>query len=244
MYINEAGKIGQTLVGTVFSAFFVKKNQVMSILVSPSLLSANFLNLQADIEMLNRSQADWLHLDIMDGHFVPNITFGMPVISQIKTLATKPLDVHLMIEKPDRYITAFRDSGADILTVHLEGSVHLHRTIRQIKDTGAMAGVAMNPHTPVELLFDILENLDMVLVMSVNPGFGGQKFIERSYDKIRKLRAEADNRSLNLLIQVDGGVDNTNAKKLVQAGTNVLVAGNYVFKSPNPEQAIVSLKSV
>jgi ribulose-phosphate 3-epimerase len=215
----------------------------MSVLVSPSLLSANFLNLQADIEMLNRSQADWLHLDIMDGHFVPNITFGMPVISQIKTMATKPLDVHLMIEKPERYIAAFRDVGADVLTVHLEGAIHLHRTIRQIKDTGALAGVALNPHTPVELLFDILENLDMVLIMSVNPGFGGQKFIEQSYEKIRKLRKEANLRELNLLIQVDGGVDNTNAGKLVEAGVNVLVAGNYVFKSQNPEQAIVSLKN-
>ncbi len=223
--------------------FVLLKKNLMSILVSPSLLSANFLNLKADIEMLNRSQADWLHLDIMDGIFVPNITFGMPVISQIKTTTSKPLDVHLMIDKPERYITAFRDAGADILTVHLEGAIHLHRTVRQIKDTGAMAAVAINPHTSVELLFDVLEDLDMVLIMSVNPGFGGQKFIERSYDKIKKLSSEIKRRSLNVKIQVDGGVDNTNAAKLVQCGANVLVAGSYVFKSPNPEEAIISLKN-
>ncbi len=193
--------------------------------------------------MLNRSQADWLHLDIMDGNFVPNITFGIPIISQLRSITTKTLDVHLMIEKPERYITSFRDAGADIITIHLEGAIHLHRTIRQIKDTGAMAAVALNPHTSVNLVFDILENLDMVLIMSVNPGFGGQKFIEHSYEKIIKLNEEKKRRSLNVMIQVDGGVDNTNAEKLAQAGANVLVSGNYIFKSPNPEKAIIALKN-
>ena len=206
-------------------------------------MSANFMNLKADIEMLNRSQADWLHLDIMDGHFVPNITFGMPIIKQIKAHTKKPLDVHLMIEKPERYISSFRESGADIITVHFEGSIHLHRTIYQIKDTGAKAGVAINPHTPAELLWDILPDIDMVLVMSVNPGYGGQKFIEHSYDKIRAIREKANKINPNLWIQVDGGVDNTNVKNLVQAGANVLVAGSYVFNAQDPEVAIATLKN-
>ncbi|MDD2563346.1 MAG: ribulose-phosphate 3-epimerase [Salinivirgaceae bacterium] len=215
----------------------------MALIISPSLLSANFMNLKADIDMLNRSQADWLHLDIMDGHFVPNITFGMPIIKQIKAHTTKPLDVHLMIEKPERYISLFRESGADIITVHFEGSIHLHRTIYQIKDTGAKAGVAINPHTSAELLWDILPDIDMVLVMSVNPGYGGQKFIEHSYDKIRAIREKANKINPNLMIQVDGGVDNTNVKKLAQAGANVLVAGSYVFNAQDPEVAIATLKN-
>ncbi|MDY0279461.1 MAG: ribulose-phosphate 3-epimerase [Salinivirgaceae bacterium] len=215
----------------------------MALIISPSLLSANFMNLKADIDMLNRSQADWLHLDIMDGHFVPNITFGMPIIKQIKAHTTKPLDVHLMIEKPERYISLFCESGADIITVHFEGSIHLHRTIYQIKDTGAKAGVAINPHTSAELLWDILPDIDMVLVMSVNPGYGGQKFIEHSYDKIRAIREKANKINPNLMIQVDGGVDNTNVKKLAQAGANVLVAGSYVFNAQDPEVAIATLKN-
>ena len=214
----------------------------MSLIISPSLLSANFINLHADIEMLNRSKADWLHLDIMDGHFVPNITFGMPIIKQIKMHTTKPLDVHLMIEKPERYIQAFRDCGADIITVHLEGSVHLHRTIAQIKDCGAKAGVAINPHTSTELLWLILPDLEMVLVMSVHPGYGGQKFIDNSYKKITRVREIASQLNTNLLIQVDGGVDNTNASKLAKAGANVLVSGSFVFNALSPENAISILK--
>ena len=215
----------------------------MALIISPSLLSANFMNLKADIDMLNQSQADWLHLDIMDGHFVPNITFGMPIIKQIKAHTTKPLDVHLMIEKPERYISSFRESGADIITVHYEGSIHLHRIIYQIKGTGAKAGVAINPHTSAELLWDILPDIDMVLIMSVNPGYGGQKFIEHSYNKIRTIREKANKLNPDLLIQVDGGVDNTNAKKLAQSGANVLVAGSYVFNSQSPETAIATLKN-
>lgn len=214
----------------------------MSVLVSPSLLSANFLDLQSEIEMLNRSEADWFHLDIMDGHFVPNITFGMPVISQIKKIAQKPLDVHLMIEKPERYINDFCKAGADILTVHIEGSIHLHRTIRLIKEQGVKAGVAINPHTNIDQLHDILGEIDLVLIMSVNPGFGGQKFIERSYDKIKRLKKEIKDRKLSVMIEVDGGVDNTNAADLINAGVDVLVAGNYVFGSSDPEAAIISLK--
>ena len=214
----------------------------MPILISPSLLSADFLNLSSEIEMLNRSQADWLHLDIMDGHFVPNITFGMPIVSQIKKIAKKPLDVHLMIETPEKYIVDFCKAGADILTVHIEGSTHLHRTVKLIKENGAKAGVAINPHTSVNQVFDILEELDLVLIMSVNPGFGGQKFIERSYEKIRLVKSEINSRKLNVLIEVDGGVDNTNASKLANSGVDVLVSGNYVFKSENPELTIINLK--
>lgn len=193
--------------------------------------------------MLNQSSADWLHLDIMDGAFVPNITFGMPIVSQIRKITDKPLDVHLMITNPERYITAFRSSGADIITVHIEGAIHLHRTVTLIKESGAMAGVAINPHTQVEQVFDILDMLDMVLVMSVNPGFGGQKFIERSYSKIKKLHDEIKSRALDVKIQVDGGVDDTNANKLIQHGANVLVAGSYIFKSSSPMQAIERLKN-
>lgn len=214
----------------------------MNTLVSPSLLSANFLNLGAEVAMLNRSQADWVHLDIMDGRFVPNITFGMPVVRQIREATNKPLDVHLMIDDPGRYVSAFRDAGADIITVHYEGATHLHRLLRQIRDTGAKAGVAINPHTPAAMLFDILDQADMALVMSVNPGFGGQKFIERSYAKISELRREARARQLPLLIEVDGGVDDTNARALAEAGADALVAGSFVFGAPDPEQAIASLK--
>ena len=216
----------------------------MSILVSPSLLSADFLNLSSEIEMINRSQADFLHLDIMDGHFVPNITFGMFIVEQIKKAAAKPLDVHLMIDAPEKYIRSFCQSGADILTVHFEGNTHLHRMVKQIKENGVKAGVAINPHTNINLLYDILEELDLVLIMSVNPGFGGQKFIERTFEKIKTLKKEIDSRKLNILIEVDGGVDNTNAAKLALSGANILVAGNYVFKSADPELTIKGLKDI
>ncbi|MCF8372247.1 MAG: ribulose-phosphate 3-epimerase [Bacteroidales bacterium] len=214
----------------------------MKHLISPSFLSANFGQLNMDIEMVNASQADWFHLDIMDGVFVPNISFGMPIIKQIKSKATKPLDVHLMIVDPDRYITAFKDAGADILTVHYEACTHLHRTIQVIKSLGMKAGVALNPHTPVSVLEEIIGELDMVLIMSVNPGFGGQRFIETSYSKIRKLKELVVSQQSNTIIQVDGGVNNTNAAKLLDAGTNCLVAGNFVFKSEDPTKTIEWLK--
>ncbi len=214
----------------------------MSVLVAPSILSADFSNLSADFQMLNSSDADWIHLDIMDGIFVPNITFGMPIINQLRPLTPKPFDVHLMIDQPERYLAQFRDAGADILTVHYEGAIHLHRTISQIKDLGAKAGVAINPHTPVELLFDILEEVDIVLIMSVNPGFGGQKFIQQSLNKIERLNNERVRRGFPFLIQVDGGVDNSNASQLIQRGANCLVAGNYIFSSTDPLEAIRSLK--
>ncbi len=211
-------------------------------LVAPSLLSADFGHLQRDIEMVNESRADWFHLDIMDGLFVPNISFGFPVIKHIKAHARKPLDVHLMIVDPDRYIKAFADAGADILTVHYEACTHLHRTLQSIREAGMKAGVSLNPHTPVHLLEDILYAADMVLIMSVNPGFGGQKFIEHSYEKIRRLSAMVKDQGLNTLIEVDGGVTVENAPKLVAAGVNVLVAGNTVFSSEDPEETIRKLK--
>jgi len=211
-------------------------------LVAPSLLSADFGNLQRDIEMVNASRADWLHLDIMDGLFVPNISFGFPVIRYIKKYARKPLDVHLMIVDPDRYIQAFAGAGADILTVHYEACTHLHRTLQSIREAGMKAGVALNPHTPVRLLEDILYAADMVLIMSVNPGFGGQKFIEHSYEKIRSLAALAKEQGLNTLIEVDGGVTVENAPELAGAGVNVLVAGNTVFSADNPQDTIAKLK--
>ena len=210
--------------------------------VAPSFLSADFGNLQKATEMINHSRADWIHLDVMDGVFVPNISFGIPVIKFIKKYARKPLDVHLMIVDPDRYISAFHDAGADILTVHYETCTHLHRTIHAIKELGMKAGVALNPHTPVPLLQDILHDTDMVLIMSVNPGFGGQQFIEHSYEKIRELAAMIHDRDLKTLIEVDGGVTTDNAPKLVAAGVNVLVAGNTVFKSEDPVTTIQQLK--
>ncbi len=214
----------------------------MTKLVAPSMLSANFLNLEKDIEMINRSEADWFHLDVMDGNFVPNISFGLPVIKQISQKAKKTLDVHLMIEKPERYIKDFKEAGADILTVHLEASTHLHRTIQSIHNEGMKAGVAINPHTNITLLEDILGDIDMVLVMSVNPGFGGQKFIKQALQKIRRLRMEIESSGTRTMLQVDGGVDNTNAAELYEAGADCLVAGSYVFKADNPEDAISSLK--
>ena len=216
----------------------------MTHIVSPSLLSADFCNLGRDVEMINNSEADWFHLDVMDGVFVPNISFGMPVIKAISSIAKKTLDVHLMIVDPDRYIKDFKNAGADILTVHYEACTHLHRTVQSIKAEGMKAGVSLNPHTPVSLLKDIVSDIDLVLIMSVNPGFGGQKFIENTYSKIKELREIASKRNPGLIIEVDGGVDNTNAGKLVEAGANALVAGSFVFKSDKPEETISKLKSL
>ncbi len=211
-------------------------------LISPSFLSADFLNLEKDIEMINQSEADWFHLDIMDGVFVPNISFGFSIISQIKTKAKKPLDVHLMIVNPDKYIEEFKKAGADILTVHLETCNHLHRTIQNIKANNMLAGVSLNPHSNIDLLEDIISELDLVLIMSVNPGFGGQKFIENTYPKIKKLKKLITDENSKALIEIDGGVDNSNYKQLFEAGADVLVSGSYIFKSKNPKEAISLLK--
>lgn len=212
-------------------------------LLAPSLLSADFLNLGKDIDMVNRSEADWFHCDIMDGRFVPNISFGIPVVQAISQQAEKPLDVHLMIVEPEKYFEAFVKAGADIITFHYEASTHIHRAVQQLKALGVKAGVVLNPHTPVAVLEDILGELDLVLLMSVNPGFGGQKFIERTYEKIRKLRKMIDGQGLQTLIEVDGGVNTQNAASLFEAGAEVLVAGNAVFKSEDPIETIKSLKS-
>jgi ribulose-phosphate 3-epimerase len=216
----------------------------MNHLVSPSLLAADFLNLGKDVTMVNKSLADWIHCDIMDGLFVPNISFGLPVLEQVRRLAEKPLDVHLMIADPDRYLSHFHDAGASILTVQYEACTHLHRTITEIRDLGMKAGVAVNPHTPVSLLVNTLPFVDMVLIMTVNPGFGGQSFIYDCYNKIRDLRKMIDNGGYNVLIEVDGGVDTTNAAELIEAGVNVLVAGNAVFSSPDPAETIRKLKTL
>lgn len=216
----------------------------MDHLVSPSLLAANFGNLEKDIRMVNNSQADWLHLDIMDGVFVPNISFGFPVIEYARKLSEKPLDVHLMIIDPDRYLTRFRDAGASVLTVQYEACIHLQRTVTEIRELGMKAGVALNPHTPVSLLKNILRYIDLVLIMSVNPGFGGQKFIMESYSKIEEVREMIDSGGHEVLVQVDGGIDTTNAARLIKAGVNVLVAGNSVFNSADPVNAIQSLKNL
>ena len=216
----------------------------MSVIVSPSLLSADFLHLSKDIEMVNRSQADWFHLDIMDGVFVPNISYGLPVVSQIKKIATKPLDVHLMIVQPERYVEAFHKAGADILTVHYETCTHLHRTIQQIKSQGMKAGVSLNPHTPVSLLEDVIEDIDAVLLMSVNPGFGGQSFIEQTINKVDKLKKLIMESNSHTLIEIDGGVNFETGKRLVNAGADALVAGSFVFNSPDPEANIKGLKEL
>lgn len=213
-------------------------------LVSPSLLASDFLNLGRDVEMVNSSMADWIHLDIMDGVFVPNISFGFPVLQHVKKIARKPLDVHLMIIEPDRYITRFCESGAGVLTVQYEACTHLQRTVSEIRKLGVKAGVAVNPHTPVILLKNILPYIDMVLIMTVNPGFGGQIFINESYSKISELRSMIDKGGHNVLIQVDGGVDTSNARKLVETGVDVLVAGNSVFSSGNPLMTIKKLKEL
>jgi ribulose-phosphate 3-epimerase len=216
----------------------------MKHIIAPSLLAADFANLQRDCEMINQSEADWLHIDIMDGVFVPNISFGFPVLNAVKKHIEKPLDVHLMIVEPDKYIEDFAKAGAAIITVHYEACVHLHRTIQLIKAAGCKAGVALNPHTPVELLADILADLDLVLVMSVNPGFGGQKFITQSLYKIAKLKQLALQLNPNLIIEVDGGVSISNAESLLKAGANALVAGNAVFAAPDPIGMIADLKSL
>lgn len=213
-------------------------------LLAPSILAADFTKLGEAIQLVNESEADWIHVDIMDGRFVPNISFGMMVTETVKGIAEKPLDVHLMIVEPERYIETFRKAGADTITVHYEACPHLHRTVQQIKDTGARAGVALNPHTPVHLLEDLIEDIDMVLIMSVNPGFGGQKFIYHSIPKIKKLKDLITVRNAPTLIEVDGGVGMQNAEKLLQAGTDVLVAGSSVFKAKDPKQAIKQFKSI
>ena len=216
----------------------------MSHLIAPSFLSADFSNLSKDIQMINVSQADWFHLDIMDGVFVPNISFGFPVIKTIKKQAKKPLDVHLMIVQPERYLERFAEEGANILTVHYEACTHLHKTMDQIKSLGMKAGVSLNPHTPVSLLEDVIVMADLVLIMSVNPGFGGQKFIEHSYEKIRKLKTMINSSGSNALIEVDGGVDPSNASALIEAGVDVLVAGNAIFGAENPIKTIEQLKTI
>jgi len=215
----------------------------VSHLVAPSILAADFGNLQRDVEMVNDSQADWFHLDVMDGRFVPNISFGMMIVKAMKKMAQKPLDVHLMIVEPEKYIEQFREAGADVITVHYEACPHLHRTIQQIKATGAKAGVALNPHTPISVLEDIIEELDLVCLMSVNPGFGGQQFIYQTVPKVKKLKDLIIVRNAGTLIEIDGGVGLQNAEALLQAGADVLVAGSSVFKSDNPTETITKLKS-
>ena len=215
-----------------------------TIKIAPSILAADFANLQRDIEMVNVSEADWFHIDVMDGHFVPNISYGMPVIKAIKKYAEKPLDVHLMIDKPERYIEEFAEIGADIITVHYESTTHLHRTLTQIEDAGCKAGVVLNLTTPISVLEDILPKCYMVLLMSINPGFGGQKLEDIVYNKITKLREMVDQKGLNTLIEIDGGVNGENAQKLIKCGANVLVAGSFIFKSSDPSGTIKNLKTL
>ena len=216
----------------------------MNPLISPSMLSADFCHLAKDIQMVNESAADWFHLDIMDGVFVPNISSGMPLVKAIRSQAEKPLDVHLMIVQPERYVERFKEMGADILTVHWEACTHLHRTIYQIKNADMLAGVALNPHTPVAGLEDVINDVDMVLIMSVNPGFGGQRFIERSLHRVAELKAMIKRNKSECLIEVDGGVDLSNAQALVDAGADVLVAGSAIFSKENPKEIISQLKNV
>lgn len=216
----------------------------MNHLIAPSVLAADFTNLQAGFDLINRSEADWFHVDIMDGRFVPNISFGMFIVEFMKKMAEKPLDVHLMIVEPEKYIEEFRKAGADVITVHYEACPHLHRTLQQIRETGAKAGVALNPHTPVQLLQDIIEDIDLVCVMSVNPGFGGQKFIYHTLSKVRQLKQLIVERNASTLIEVDGGVGLQNAEEILKAGANVLVAGSSVFKARDPESVISKMKAI
>lgn len=213
-------------------------------IIAPSILAADFANLEREVTMINESMADWIHVDVMDGVFVPNISFGIPVIEAIKRHAKKPLDVHLMIVQPERYVETFQKAGAEILTVHIEASTHLHRTIQQIKAAGMKAGVALNPHTNVSQLQDIIADIDLICVMSVNPGFGGQKFIENTYRKVAELKSLIESHQSKAFIEIDGGVNQHNAKSLLDAGANVLVAGNFVFSSPHPKEVIQGLKNM
>lgn len=213
-----------------------------NVLIAPSVLSADFANLERDVKLINSSKADWFHIDIMDGVFVPNISFGFPVMSAIHKHATKPLDVHLMIVNPEKYIQTFKDAGAANISVHYEACTHLHRTIYQIKDVGCKAGIAINPHTPIHLLKDIIKDIDLVCMMSVNPGFGGQKFIEHTYQKVRDLKQLILENNANVLIEIDGGVNEHTGPKLVEAGADVLVAGNFVFSSKDPVATIEQMK--
>jgi ribulose-phosphate 3-epimerase len=221
-----------------------KQHKMKNVLIAPSVLAADFANLQRDIEMINQSQADWFHIDIMDGVFVPNISFGMPVLDAINKHAQKTIDVHLMIVQPERYIKTFAKLGADVLTVHYEASTHLHRTLQEIKAEGMKAGVALNPHTNVSLLEDCINDIDLVCLMSVNPGFGGQSFIENTYKKVKQLKEIITRNNASTLIEIDGGVTSKNAKQLVEAGADVLVAGSFVFNSENPIQTIEDLKNL
>ena len=216
----------------------------MSVKIAPSILAADFINLAKDINMVNQSEADWFHIDIMDGVFVPNISFGMPVLEAIEKKVEKPLDVHLMIIDPDRYIEKFSKLGANILTVHFEVCTHLHRSLQKIKSYGMKAGVALNPHTPVNNLIDVLKEIDLVCLMSVNPGFGGQSFIENTFEKVKELKKLIKNNKASCLIEIDGGVTNKNASKLIKCGADVLVAGNYIFKANDPKDKIKLLKEL